>query len=477
MSEIHRLFKNTGIIAFGSAGTKLVSFLLLPLYTAVLTTSEYGSVDFATTLVIFCVPASTLLMDEALFRFLIGAKNVKDTCRVISTSFAVVLCGCVMFLIVAVPVAVITKYEYGLWFILYTFSTTALTMMSAFLRGFGRTSPYALMNFLSSTLIIVLSIVFVVVLDWGVVGMLAASVIAQFSVSFSFAVRFKIFSHISIAKVDTKLMRSMVVYSLPLIPNKVSWSIMSFSSRLVIMGFGGASAVGLYALAFKFPSAMDMVYGFFYQAWKESSARVLDSGESESAFYKKVFRGLRRFLVGLFLMMIAFMPALFSVFVNENFHEAIVYVPILLMATYYSNISGFYGGIFTAYKDTRIMGTTTIIGAAINLVLNVILIPVFGLYAAAGSTLIAMAAVTAYRFVKVQRYVIFESSRSESAAMVCSVAIVCCLFYFGHFLGSFFLTGLNCVFASAVFLLFNRKTFKALCKMVAARFGKGAMSR
>ena len=48
--------------------TKLVSFLLLPLYTSVLSTGDYGTVDYINTIALFCVPAVSLLMDEALFR-------------------------------------------------------------------------------------------------------------------------------------------------------------------------------------------------------------------------------------------------------------------------------------------------------------------------------------------------------------------------------------------------------------------------
>ena len=58
----------------------------------------------------------------------------------------------------------------------------------------------------------------------------------------------------------------MVAYSLPLIPNKISWTIINLSDRLVIINTIGSSAAGLYAVAYKFPTLMDTVYGFFYQA-------------------------------------------------------------------------------------------------------------------------------------------------------------------------------------------------------------------
>ena len=79
----------------------------------------------------------------------------------------------------------------------------------------------------------------------------------------------------------------------------------------------------------------------------------------------------------------AFMPLVFHVLINKSYYNAIYYVPILLMATYFANISGFYGGVFTAYKDTKIMGTTTVAAAIINLAINLFLIKWIGIYAAA----------------------------------------------------------------------------------------------
>ena len=78
------LLKNTAIITIGRISTQLVSFLLLPLYTSVLSTKEYGSYDLLNTYSIFMIPFITLLMEEAMFRFLIDAKDEKERNSVIN---------------------------------------------------------------------------------------------------------------------------------------------------------------------------------------------------------------------------------------------------------------------------------------------------------------------------------------------------------------------------------------------------------
>ncbi len=75
----------------------------------------------------------------------------------------------------------------------------------------------------------------------------------------------------------------------------------------------------------------------FYQSWKESSARVL-GGESQDEFYNSVYEYLKNFLFSIVLGMIAFMPIVFRILINKNYYSAIYYVPILLLATYFTQI-------------------------------------------------------------------------------------------------------------------------------------------
>ena len=85
------------------------------------------------------------------------------------------------------------------------------------------------------------------------------------------------------------------------------------------------------------------------------------------------------------LIMTALMPLVYDLLVEGDYREGLPYVPVLLLATYYSNISGFYGGIFTAHRDTGIMGTTTMVSAALCLVLCFLLIPSIGLWGASAA--------------------------------------------------------------------------------------------
>lgn len=446
MNETKRLIKNTGIIAIGNLSTKLVSFFLLPLYTALLSTEEYGTFDYILSIAAFFVPFVSVLMDESIFRFLIDCKTESEKRKVISTSVAVVCVGMICFTVAGIPVMNFLKYSYTYYAVVYILLNVICGMLSALLRGIGRTDQFAVFNFLLSSTQIILNVLFIAVLHWGLKGMLLASIMAQLLVCIVFFLKVRIIQYIKLSEVDPNLAKSMVRYSLPLIPNKVSWTIINLSDRIILMNVVGSSATGLYAVSYKFPNLMDTVYGFFYQSWKESSARVLGD-DSQNDFYNSVYEYLKSFMFSLVLGMIAFMPLVFHFLINESYYSAIYYVPILLMATYFANISGFYGGVFTAYKDTKIMGTTTVAAAVINLAINVFLIRWLGIYAAALSTFVANFAVYIYRRIKVRRYIKLNENWKRSGVAIVVAAMVFVLFYTERTSCITFACGISVVYA------------------------------
>lgn len=464
MREEQRLIKNTGIIAIGNLSTKLITFLLLPLYTSILSTSEYGTIDYIISIASFCLPFVSFLMDESVFRFLIDCRTKDEEKQVISTAMGIALAGCVIFCAVAVPVLHCMNYPYSWELIGYILSFTLSMMVSAILRGSGRTDKYALFNFMAGVATVVFNILFIAVLRWGVRGMMLAYILGQAIIALIFIVWNRMWQWIDFRSCERERVRSMVSYSLPLIPNKVSWTIINLSDRLVIMNAIGSSAAGLYAVAHKFPTLMDTVYGFFYQAWKESSARILGD-DQQDAFYNRIYAYLKDFLYSVVLGMAAFMPLVFRILINEAYSEAMIYVPILLLGMYFSNMSAFYGGIFTAYKDTRIMGTTTAVAALINLVINLMLIRTYGLYAAAISTLVANLAVYFYRKMRVRKYILLKENRGKQLGAVAMTALILALYYAKS--GAAELAA--CLLAVGYALVMNRELLSMILKKLLRR--------
>ena len=224
----------------------------MPLYTAILSTHEYGVIDYIITLSMFCVPCISFLMDEAIFRFLIDCKNKEEKSIIISNSFILVFIGIILFLVIIYPILVYVKYKYIWCLILFVISDIIATMISALLRGIGRTDAFAVYNFISSTIQIILNVIFIAVFYWGIEGMLSAMIIGRVVATFVYIICLKLWQYINLKKINIPKIKEMLKYAIPLIPNRVSWLIINLSSRIVIMNIMTSGALGIYAISSKF---------------------------------------------------------------------------------------------------------------------------------------------------------------------------------------------------------------------------------
>lgn len=429
VEEASRLLKNTGIIALGGVATKLVQFLLLPLYTSVLSAAEYGTVDYINTIVLFLVPAVSVLMEESLFRFLIDAATEEGRRETITCAWAVMVTGCTAFALVSVAIAFLVHSDNIAWVAALVVAQALLQMTSAQLRGFGDMRSYALMSFFASILTIAFNILFLLALRMGVSGMLSATALAQGGVALAFLCKARVWKYLDLSMLSWSRVGSLVRYSVPLIPNTVSLTIINVADRLVIMNSLGSASAGIYALSYKFAHVMDQLYGFFYQSWRESSARALNDESDETLFFNTVHRTLRRFLLSGVLVMSSLMPIVYSMFVAEGYDEGMLYVPVLLLATYFCDMSGFYGGIFTAHRETAFLGKSMVASAALCLVLCALLIPRLGLWGASLATLASMFFVCELRRARVSRLTRLYGDERGSVAALVSVASVFAFYY------------------------------------------------
>ena len=398
------LAANTIIIGIGKFSTQLVSFLLLPLYTSILTTSEYGTYDLIITISTFMLPAITLLMEESMFRFLIDCKTEDDKKNVITQSFSYILKSTIVFIILGAIIGIVFKIPYSLIGLIYIFSHVLSALRNALVRGLGKLKFYTIINFISSLINILCNILFIAIFKCGVYGLLISGIISAIISTLIVFIKIKVLKYISFKSYDKKLTKEMIKYSLPLVPNSLSWTIVNLSDRLVISGIMNSSANGIYSMSYKFPNLMNTIYGFFYTAWKESSAKVMEDNDRD-IFFNRIYSMLTKAMFSVSLGIIACMPIAFSIFIKKTFSESYFYIPILVVAMYYNNMSGYYGGIFSGYKDTKVMGSTTIWGAIINLVVNLVLIKFIGIYAAAISTLVSCMTIYYYRKIKIKNYV------------------------------------------------------------------------
>ena len=398
------LMKNTIIIAIGKFSTQVISYLLLPLYTSILTTSEYGIYDFLVTACVFIVPFITLLMEESMFRFLIDEEKKEGKEKVMSNACIFSVLSMIIWCLLIFIVLSLFKYKYTLVFVLYIVSCILITLTNSVTRGLSKLKLYSLSNFILSTITIILNILFIAKFRFGVNGLLYSTIIANTVTSLFIFFRLKIYSFIKLKLVNKDYLNKMVKYSYPLVPNSIGWLVINISDRIMVTFMLGSSQNGIYAMANKFPNIMNTFSSFFFTAFKENASKVIKKKDYED-YYNNILNIVHNSFITISLMLITVIPFIFNLFIKKAYVDAYNYIPILVIALYYGNMAGFYGSLFVAFKETKIIGSSTVIGAIINIIINLLLIKFVGLYAAVISTLIANYIVTIIRKEKIKKYI------------------------------------------------------------------------
>lgn len=424
------LMKNTFIIALGKFSTQVISYFLLPLYTSILSTSEYGIYDFLVTACIFLVPFITLLMEESMFRFLIDEETKQGKMKVMSNACIYSILSMIIWCILLFIILSIFKFKYTTVFIFYIISCIFITLSNSISRGMGKIKIYSLSNFILSVLTIILNILFIVTFKLGTYGLLYATVLANLLTSLFIFFKLKIYSYIKVKYVKKKELIKMVKYSYPLVPNSIGWSIINISDRLIITLFLGSSANGIYAMSNKFPNIINTFSGFFFTAFKENASKAIKE-KNYKEYYDNIQEIVHKAFITISIMLITIVPFIFNIFINKAYNDAYQYIPILVVALYYGNMSGFYGSLFVAFKETKVIGRSTIIGAIINLIVNIALIKFIGIYAAVVSTLVSNYIVNIYRKRKINNLYPLGKIKNYYISIMIMI-LLSALFYFKH---------------------------------------------
>ncbi len=429
MSKKKDLMKNTVIIFCGKVCTQLISFLLLPLYTGFLATSDYGVVDLITTYVTLLVPIITLELEMSIFRYLVDSRSDdKNTKKLISNNFFVLLVSLLIFVMLYIIVTCFWHFEYR-WLILI--DIIVCTLSGNFLqvaRGFGKTLDFSISCIITGVTTILSNILLIAVFKMGAMGMIISMAVANGMCSLYLFIKLRLNKLIDFNLVDKKLIKEMNKYSIPLIPNGISWWVVNVSDRTIITVILGKALNGLYAVSNKFPTILSSLLGVFNLSWSESAALHINSPDRDE-FFSDVSNTVTKLFTCLGVGMIACMPFIFPILINSKYDQAYYQIPILILGAVFNVVICLYSAIYIAKKRTKEVAMTSIIGAVINILVNIVFIKKIGLYAASISTAISYLAMMLYRHFDLKKYMTikFEKGLVLKTILIFTFSII--LFY------------------------------------------------
>ncbi len=456
------LIKNSLIILLGKGSTQFIVFLLLPLYTSVLSTAEYGTMDLITTYVTLLAPLISLQLENAVFRFLIDSrKNNKNKKSFISSGF---ICMLILLIIGFILISIATlafKIKFGTYLALLVSITMISNYFLSVARGLGNNLEYAKSSIVAGFSSVVLNIIFLLIFKIGIIGAFISQIMSNVLCSIYCFLKLRLYNYISFGDCNKENIISQLKYSLPLVPNSVNWWIINASDKTLVSIFCGTAFNGIYSVSNKFSAAYIAVYNIFNLSWSESASLHINDKDRDE-FFSSTFNNMYKMFYSLSLLLIAFLPIMFCILVDSKYLESYQYIPFLLFGSVLNVIVGLLSGIYIAKKLTKEVAITSLIAAIINVITNFLFIKKIQIWAAVISTIIAFGVMSVYRFIDVKKYV---ELRVDYKFLLLSIVIYVFVTYL--YLINCIITNIaNVIICLALFFILNKKTIAFLGESV-----------
>ncbi|KRL92180.1 lipopolysaccharide biosynthesis protein [Limosilactobacillus ingluviei] len=395
MDKYKKLIGNSFVFAIGNLGSKLVQFILVPLYSYTLTTKEFGQADLLTQLVFLLTPLVSLELFDGVFRFALD-ELPENKPQLISSVVGVLSVSSIVCLIIGgVTDTIFSNFEplltsgflvANIWF----------ALISNYARATGYVKVFAIAGILNTLIMGLTSFVLLSVFRQGVQGYLIAFIVGLCGAVVYILAATRMYKQISFKYFNSAKLLELVKYSAPLVPNYFAWWLNSSSDRVFILTMIGSAANGIYAMANKIPNFINLIAQIFSQSWQISVVEEIKNDKSDQFITTvfEVFCGVL-FLAG--ILIVTWIRPLFKLLINHNYFLGWKLTFIMVLAVIYGSVSIILETVYTASKETMIVFKTTLYGAILNVLLTVALIPLVGYYGAAIANTISFAVVVLLR--------------------------------------------------------------------------------
>lgn len=408
-SKYQYLAGNIALFSVSNFVSKILVFLLVPLYTNVLTTYEYGIADILQVTLLLLVPAVTVNMGEAALRFGIEKTEKRGSILRIGINYTVRADICIVAAGLLAMCFVPANIKWYIFlFILLFVANSLYEYLVLFFQGCEMV-PVVVIGSVSSTAIMIVSnIVFLLVIKIGLNGYILSQVIAYLIASIIMLLIGRTGSDKISFEKDDELRKEMVSYGIPMIAYSTGSWVNNAADRYIVAGICGSAANGVYGVAYKIPAILMVFQRIFAQAWQMSATKSY-TDEKSADFFTTMYKVYNTFMViGCSILILLVKPIAAFMF-RKDFYEAWMFVPPLLISVIFGALTGFLGSICLAHKDSKSMGIATSVGAVLNVILNFVFVPYFGAMGASWATAASYFVMCFMAYLFVRKHVVIQN--------------------------------------------------------------------
>lgn len=404
-TKVKELLSNTLLFTVANLGSKLMVFLMVPLYTAVLSTAEYGIADMVQTTATMLIPILTAMIAEGVLRFCFLKEYSSN--EVFSIGIRMTLFGAFLGTLLCICFLYIPFFKalglYVLFIPVLFLSNSMVNLFHKYSRGIGNVKASATAGLISTLIVILLNLCFLLVLKIGVLGYLMAYALGDF-----IAVAYMAFKNNAVkaytSTKNQKLRKDMLKYSIPLVPNSLSWWALSSVNRYVMLAWLGVSAVGIYSATLRIPTILTVLCDIFAQAWLLSALKDYGSDESKR-FIRSMHNKYFALLIILTAIIILLSCPLAMILLSGEFYQYWWVTPYLFISVFYGALVGFLGSIFSSERKNTMQFISTMIGTIVSFIVTILFLKEYGAVVVAISTMVGYYIIWLIRRVAVNKYI------------------------------------------------------------------------
>ena len=444
-----KFLKDLGIYAIGNLGSKIITFAMVAVYTHFVSTSDMGYYDLCLTIIFLIIPFVTLQLRDGAFRFLLETDNGEQRSKIITFIYRTLITSTIVSLVVTMMLALFTSIDYVWQSFLLLVMMSFFEVVTQVARGLGKNVEFVVTGIISSLGILVFSIVFVVILPWGINGIFIANILARIVALAYLEWRMKIIATYFKFNIDLKqVSRDLIKYSLPLLPGSLCWWLTGSSDRWFINHFLGLDVNGVYAVAFRFNSIILILSTIFYQAWQETAILQYNSPDRDK-FFSKMFNTYIGVLAVVLTAYTFSLKIIYPIIVDASYQESVNYLYLMRIAAVLFALSAFFDLGYQCAKDTISTLPAIVIAAIVNIVCNLVLVKYLGVYGAIATSIITYLVLFLWRLHDMKRY--FKLSFYPSTAIAIIIILVGVIPF--HFINSWWLSLLYMIVACSLALM------------------------
>ena len=384
--ELKFLLSHSSIYGLGTVISRLVAFLLLPLYTRYLTPQDYGMleiIDITSGLIGIVVSVG---IATGMSRFYYESDDIVKRNMVVSTTYiiysgiAIIFVPILYYLSSPLALLFLDDVNFELFFLI-SFSSfligVYLDIGILYLRLLKKPVVFISITISRIFFLIFFNILFIVKYEMGVLGILYSSLIVRsaYAIILTFAILWK-----TRFKFSFTLAVKMIKYNAPIIPSNLASTFIKQSDKYFVLHFLTLADTGIYALALRLGNAVhNLLTVPFNMAYIPRRFELMKNKDSKKT-YAKIFTYYMFFMIFIGLVISTLIPEILGIMVTPKFYAAAPYIPLVVLSMIiFGTHRHFEFGILYS-KQTKYLAYINISTAAINLILNYFLIRQFSLW-------------------------------------------------------------------------------------------------